>query len=114
MLPALEPHRLMSWLLNSVEALSQCLLLKVLLLFLQSTDECEDANRCHRNLYYELIVQASAKTLGSCNRRAQINFALYHTPHGGHTARREITATAMSHTTSAAPKHRICMLTVPS
>ncbi len=108
MLPALEPHRLISWLLNSVEAHSQCLL------FLQSTDECEDAIRYHRKHYHELIVQASAKTLGSCNRRAQINFALYHTPHGGHTARREITATAMSHTTSAAPKHRICMLTVPS
>ncbi len=98
MLPAFEPHRLMSWLLNSVEAHSQCLL------FLRSTDECEHAIRCHRNHYHELIVQTSAKTLGSCNRRAQIKFALQHNPQGGHTARREIAATAMSHTNFCSTK----------
>ena len=94
----------MSWLLNSIEARSQRLL------FLQSTDECEDAIRYHRNYNHELIVQASAKTLGSCKRRAQIRFALYPKPQCSRKARRQRTATAMSHTTSAATKHRICML----
>lgn len=98
MLPALEPHRLMSWLLDNTEAHSQCLV------FLQSTDECEEGIRYHRNHYHEQIVQASAKTLSSCNRRAQIKCALYHKPQGSRTARRESIATAMSHTTSVAYK----------
>ena len=76
MLPALEPHRLKSWLLINIGAHSQRLL------FVQSTDECEDAVRYHVDYYHELIVQASAKTVGSCNQRAQIKFALCRKPQG--------------------------------